>query len=380
MHATSPPVASAGCLVLVLAACAAPVASPRPTPEGSIPASIASAAPSPIVSDAPVSPLPSVPPSSGVPAAGSWSALAISGPAPAAREDHTWTVDPGSGLVYLFGGRDGGTSFGDLWTFDPATTTWSVLEPEGPMPDARFGHEAAWAPGLGLVIALGQAGSRFFDDAWLFDPEAAAWRELPGGGALPVARYGSCSGIGPDGRLWISHGFTEDGSRFLDTRAYDFDAGSWSDETPGDLQPVERCLHACWWTSGGDFMLYGGQTTRVAALGDLWALEDPQPGRAGIWSKLDKPALAARQLAAIARRGAVTVLFGGRDIDRQPLGDTWLLPDPGGPAITRLAIDGTSPAPRSGAALVHDEARDRMLLFGGLGDEALNDLWQLSFD
>ncbi|HET9851058.1 MAG TPA: kelch repeat-containing protein [Candidatus Limnocylindrales bacterium] len=306
--------------------------------------------------------------------------LASHGPTPAAREDHTWTVDPGSGLAYLFGGRDGGTSFDDLWSFHPATDTWKELTPEGRGPAARFGHEAAWVPGLGLAITLGQAGSSFFDDVWLFDPEASSWRQLSGDGERPVPRYGSCSGIGPDGRLWISHGFTEEGTRFFDTRAYDFETGSWSDETPPDLQPVERCLHTCWWTGGGDFVLYGGQTTGVAALGDLWLLEGARAGGAGSWMKLEEPALAARQLPAVARRGALSVAFGGRDIDRQPLGDTWLLPDPGGAPISRLDVDGEAPDDRSGAALVYDEARDRMLLFGGIGDEAFDDLWELSFD
>ena len=60
--------------------------------------------------------------------------------------------------------------------------------------------------------------------------------------------------------------------RFSDTRAYDFDAGRWTDETPDGAQPVVRCLHACWLTADGRLALYAGQTTGVRALGDLWAL------------------------------------------------------------------------------------------------------------
>ena len=75
----------------------------------------------------------------------------------------------------------------------------------------------------------------FFDDIWAYDPAAEAWRELPSLGDVPPARYGSCASLGPDGRLWISHGFTDSG-RFDDTRAYDFATGEWTDETPdGDL-------------------------------------------------------------------------------------------------------------------------------------------------
>ena len=47
-----------------------------------------------------------------------------------------------------------------------------------------------------------------------------------------MARYGTCAAVAPDGRLWISHGFTADGVRFSDTRAYDFATGAWTDETP----------------------------------------------------------------------------------------------------------------------------------------------------
>ncbi len=371
-------------LVLVaalVAACGAPGSSQDPTLGSGIPTTsgptAAGSAPPPGTGGLPL-PTTSAAPRASLPAGATWAQIEVDGPAPDAREDHTWTVDPDGGVAYLFGGRAGGEAFGDLWAFDLAAETWTRLDPAGPTPAARFGHEAAWLPGRGLVITLGQAGSGFFDDIWLFDPSDATWLELPGAGARPVARYGSCSGVGPDGRLWISHGFTEEGSRFFDTRAYDVDEAAWSDETPADLQPVERCLHTCWWTDSGDFVLYGGQTTGVAALGDLWLLSGSQTGAGGTWAKLEKPPLDARHLPAVARRGEVTLVVGGRDVDRKPLADTWLLPDPGGAAITRLEIDG--PPARSGGALVYDSERDRMLLFGGIGDAALDDLWALSFD
>ena len=193
-----------------------------------------------------------------------WSPLTVSGPA--AREDHTWTVDPSSGIAYLFGGRDGATVFGDTWALDLATDTWSQLAPST-APPARFGHEAVWADGIGLVIFAGQAGIAFFGDLWAFDPDAGQWSQLPAAGDVPTPRYGSCAAIGPDGRLWISHGFTQDQVRFADTRAYDFATSAWTDETPSEgPRPVERCLHGCWWTDDGALSLYAGQTTGTLAL------------------------------------------------------------------------------------------------------------------
>lgn len=295
-----------------------------------------------------------------------WTELAVSGPT--AREDHTWTSD-GAGTAFLFGGRDGATVHGDLWAFDFATNAWEELGAPGG-PEARFGHEAAWVEGIGLVVFGGQTGPTFFNDLWAFSPETGAWRELPADGAVPTARYGTCSGIGPDGRLWISHGFTEDQTRFADTVAYDFETGSWTDETPDAPLPVNRCLHGCWWTDADEFALYGGQTTGVAALPDLWLLSD------GSWSRVEGEMPADRNLFAHVRLPGSTLVFGGQGVDRAYLADLYEFRD-GQPVPEAIDLVG-GPSARAGAAMVVDLARGRALLFGGLdGDGAMSDLWAL---
>ena len=295
-----------------------------------------------------------------------WSELEAVGPAP--REDHTWTVGPDR-TAFLFGGRDGATAFADLWAFDLDSDSWTELDP-GRGPAARFGHEATWVDGVGLVIFAGQMGSTFFDDLWAFDPATTKWTELPGDGDRPVARYGTCAALGPDGRLWISHGFTADLTRFSDTRAYDFEAGAWTDETPAGDRPVERCLHGCWWTDDGALMLYAGQTTGVTALGDRWTLAG------GSWVEATEASPPDRNLYARARSDGATLLFGGQAVDGSFLGDLWLLPDAGEAVLVTPA--GTGPSPRAGSELVRDFEADRYLLFGGRdADGGLGDLWQL---
>ena len=363
----------AACLAAAIAACGAPGPSQDPS----------FGSPLPGRSDPDRSGSPSSPGSQAAPPAptsGTWSRLQVAeGPEP--REDHTWTVDSSGRFAYLFGGRAGGTVYDDLWAFDLAAGTWREIQVAGSRPAARFGHEAAWTSRkAGLLVTLGQAGSQFFGDIWQFDPETTTWRELPSAGKAPLPRYGSCSGIGTDGRLWVSHGFTEDGSRFSDTRAYDLEAEAWSSETPPDGTPKERCLHVCWWTADDAFTLYGGQTTGIPALGDLWALVPPAGSGESAWFQLADPAAAARQLPALAQRGGLTYLVGGRDLDRAPLGDAWVVDDRNAGAFTQLPTSGDSPAARSGAAMIHDAERDRMLLFGGIGDAPFDDLWALTFD
>ncbi len=271
----------------------------------------------------------------------------------------------------LFGGRDGGTVFGDLWSYDLAADAWTQLEPP-PGPAPRFGHEAAWVDGIGLVVFAGQAGPQFFNDLWAYDVESNAWRQLPSSPDAPIPRYGTCAAIGPDNRLWVSHGFTTDGTRFSDTRAYDFPTGTWTDETPASGErPVERCLHACWWTASGDFALYAGQTTGVTALGDRWRL------RAGAWTRDDGTLPPDRNLYANARVTGGTLIFGGQALDGSYLADAWVLPDDAPDAVP-LDLGAASVPTRAGATLVADAARERILMFGGRDDTGSHgDTWEL---
>lgn len=347
-------------LAAIVAGCAAPAASFHTAGEPS-------AAPSATRQPSEHAPSASADPSP-TPAPLVWRQVVAVGPT--AREDHTWTLDAAGATAYLFGGRDGTTVFGDLWAYDLASDAWAAVE-AGDGPAARFGHEAAWVDGVGLVIFAGQAGPTFFNDLWAFDPVAGAWRQLPAGGDVPVARYGTCAAIGPDGRLWISHGFTADGTRFSDTRAYDFATGTWIDETPEGAVPVSRCLHGCWFTADGELALFGGQTTGVTALDDRWLLAP------GGWQRVDGTAPAARNLYARARLADVTLVLGGQALDGTRLADGWLLTD-GEADAAPLEIAGEPPPGRSGAELVVDAARARILLFGGLGEAgALADTWEL---
>jgi hypothetical protein len=366
-------------LVMLVAACGGGVSPASVTPTASPPV-VPIATPS---NRATQQPSPSPPPSPKGPLTGSWTKLEPTGDVPAAREDQTWTVDPATQTAYLFGGRDGETVFGDLFAFDLASDSWHRLQPAGATPAARFGHEAQWVDGVGLVVLAGQgSGNAFFGDLWAFDPSTNRWSALPTGGDAPVPRYGSCSGVGPDGRLWISHGFTEEGTRFFDTKAYDFEAHSWTDVTPASPRPVERCLHACWWTPDGRLALYGGQTTGVKALGDLWALEPAplsDPHTPGTWAQAEGDLPAARALPAFTVLGDHELVFGGRSLSGEPLADAYVV---GGSSLrmTALAITGdVTPNPRSAATLIADPARARVLLVGGRGDaNSFADLWQLT--
>lgn len=337
---------------------------------------------SPAASDGPPSASASPDPGGSAPAASAvetgWTQLEAGGRPPAAREDHTWTMTPDGATAYLFGGRDGGTVYDDLWAYSLASDAWSSLAPSGERPPARFGHNAAWVQGIGLVVFAGQAGTEFFNDLWAYDPASNAWRSVPASGSLPVSRYGSCASLGPDGRLWISHGFTSEGQRFSDTRAYDFEIATWTDATPAGDAPTPRCLHACWWTDNGELALFGGQTTGITALGDLWRLTVGERPGTNAWTQLQPPSglPPERNLYAAARWDAGTIVFGGQGLDGEYLADAWWISD-NGVEVRLLDLSG-APSARSGSELVADAAGDRLLLFGGQNSTTrFDELWQL---
>lgn len=290
---------------------------------------------------------------------------------PAAREDHTWTVDSAGRFAYLFGGRDGSKDFGDLWRYDLENDSWKKLSPGGPGPSARFGHSAVWVDGQGLVVFAGQKGVEFFGDLWTFDPESGKWKELPANGAAPKRRYGSCMIVGPDGRLWISHGFTFAG-RFDDTRAYNLKSKRWASIAPDGRRPGERCLHDCFTSASGQLVLYGGQDNDTRALGDLWVTRSD-----GSWKKAANPKLAARRLYAVTEAGAYAYVFGGAGKDDRSFDDLWRV-DRDSLEFERVRVEGSGPGARYAGTLITDFVNGRLLLFGGQGGTAKADVWELT--
>ena len=290
---------------------------------------------------------------------------------PAAREDHTWTVDADGRFAWLFGGRDGDREFADLWRYDLAKDQWKRVSPKGKKPEARFGHNAVWVDGLGMVVFAGQLGDDFFDDLWLFDPETRRWRELPAKGQVPKQRYGSCMVVGPDGRLWISHGFTTAG-RFDDTRAYNLKSERWAVITPDERKPGERCLHECFTSASGELVLYGGQDDGAFAVGDLGSM-----GKDRTWQQHDEPQAQWRRLYGVTEAGAYAYIFGGAGEDNAKLSDLWRV-DRETLAFERVRVDGNHPAARSAGTLITDAERGRLLLFGGEATNgAKSDVWEL---
>jgi protein phosphatase len=306
-----------------------------------------------------------------------WSQVVAANDGPPARHDHSAVFDPVRQQLVIFGGRDA-EAFGDTWIFDRATRMWHAVDAAGPAP--RFGHGAVYdAAHRRMLIVMGQ-GAEFFNDVWAFDLDQQTWTELKANdrsATAPRPRYGQSAVLDSQGRVLISHGFSDQG-RFDDTWAFDVATARWVDLTPASgARPLKRCLHALIYEATSDRMiLFGGCSSGFGPCpqGDLWAFDL----KTTTWTELTPRGAAptARSNPGLVYQPATRslLLFGGKTEDG-PSAETWSYELDSNAWMQLEPVDG--PSARSSQALDYDIQTRRALLFGGLtADGSSADVWE----
>jgi len=163
---------------------------------------------------------------------------------------HAATWRDGTGLLWLFGGRNGDNNannfyYNDLWSFNPANNLWTLVrgsENHGgaaiygsqgvssptSVPGARS-EAGGWSDATGGFWVFGGYGRDsgnntygYLDDLWYYRPQNNTWtwyggspgrnayEDLPQGALAPRwpgGRAGVATATGPDGRLWMFGGW-----------------------------------------------------------------------------------------------------------------------------------------------------------------------------
>ncbi|RIK39346.1 MAG: hypothetical protein DCC58_15435 [Chloroflexi bacterium] len=324
-----------------------------------------------------LAPPPEPEPAPGIPAQVAWSHVLAQGDVPAARQDHVLVANGAGTRVYLHGGRSGGTVLGDLWVFDSEINQWSRLAPTGPVPAARFGHNAVYDPaGQRLLLFGGQATSGFLSDIWAYVIAENRWEQLAPNGSGPLDRYGAGGGFDPaSGSFYLTHGFTSAG-RFDDTWRYAQEQG-WQQFAVSGERPEARCLlRSVFDPQGNRLLLFGGQSNTAGFLGDLWAFDLATD----TWRRITSPGPSARNLYSWNLRGDTgqAYLFGGAT----PAGadnSLWVF-NLQTDAWSEVTPTGSPPPGRSGHDAVWLESRQALFVFGGtVAGSERNDIWLASF-
>ena len=110
----------------------------------------------------------------------------------APRYEHSAVWDMARGRMLVFAGIDETGSHNDLRAYDPATDTWTVLEPAGDLPPERFSHAAFYDRTSDcMYVLLGFGGTGFLSDVWKYDCEENAWTEVVTTGTPPTHLRGA---------------------------------------------------------------------------------------------------------------------------------------------------------------------------------------------
>jgi hypothetical protein len=263
-----------------------------------------------------------------------------------------------------------------------ATGSWVQDNPAG-LPKARQGAAHAYDSKNHLLLLFGGQGGGELSDFWSWD--GLVWTQLmPDGGTGPSARKQVPATFDANrGKMVIFGG--ENGNTYLgDT--WEWDGAAWAQLTP-TVSPSPRWMPVVY-TEGPipGTLGFGGEDGSAVTSSETWRWKPLAPGGA-TWEQITTlgapPARTGHAMAFDASRHTVVMFGGATDkTGTTYLNDTWELDISNWPNATwKEACVGTcktgAPPARSEHRLAYDEARKRIVLFGGYqGSSNLNDTWE----
>ena len=260
-----------------------------------------------------------------------------------------------------------------------ATALWTRLDP----PEPRGGHTLTYDPVGQRILQFGgnpslDDASAGLNDVWAYHlPSDSVWHRLAPVGSPPAPRYGHSTIYDPVRKRLLVFGGLVNGTPQSDLWALDL--ASWNPvwhELDCCAPPPARHGHAAIYDPAADRMLvFGGGGLQGLRLNDVWSLSLA----AGTWTQMapsGTPPEGRRyftmDLDAARNR---LIVFGG--LGSGYLNDVWSLDLGGNTAWAPLIAQGTPPPARLGHVSTIDPGGDRLLVMGGYAGSALNDAWAL---
>jgi hypothetical protein len=283
-----------------------------------------------------------------------WSTFVAVGLAPSPRTGHAMAY-AGSGQVLLFGGYGDNNAVGDTWLWNGGS--WR-RKPDAPTSlGLRFGHSMAYNSDSGEVLLYDGEVDRP-SELWKYKDEQ--WSPVKFGGASPTGRSTAGWIYQPNRKRFLLFGGSARG--FTRSDAWEFDPATltWEPVTANLLTPPgRRDFGMAYDTSRNTALVFGGtgggQGTEVI-LGDTWGFSS------GTWSKVATAPMPASGAPMVfdAYRNRM-VLFGGFAGGNLPrVSSTWEF---GSQWVFRPTS--LTPSGRSGHSMAYDVERKKVVMFGG---------------
>jgi hypothetical protein len=299
-------------------------------------------------------------------------------PRPSARASHAMTYDSVRGRVVLFGGQDSSfVELRDTWTWDGRDWFQVTSSVNGPV--ARTGHALAFDSRRGRVVMFGGRGAGIgssgplLDDTWEWDGET--WRQVSVEGPRPSPRTGLALVYDSLREEVILFGGNGPSGALHDT--WTWDGRHWRRMTPMRTPSARGAVGFAFDIDRGVAVLFGGSATGEW-FGDTWEW-DGSTWRQRVGGSTSAPSpRGAPTLVFDSSRGR-TILFGGRDDSLTERPDVW---EWNGTEWAETTPRPNVPQIRSDHSAAFDDARGRIVMFGGFGFDDPNlpvfrELWEL---
>ena len=284
---------------------------------------------------------------------------------PSARyEAVAWTDNDGN--AYVFGGRNIISSYlNDLWRFNG--TSWSPVTIAGTAPSGRLAA-VSWTDNAGNAYVFGGlSNGSYVNDLWMFN--GTSWSEVTNAGTPPSVRIGAVSWTDNAGRSYVFGGYNGT-SYFNDLWNFTTNNNTWTQLTNVTNAPNVRREAVAWTDNAGNAYVFGGYNS-TSYFNDLWMFNGTS------WSPVTNagtpPSVRSGAVAWTDNAGR-TYVFGGYNSTSSYLNDLWMF---NGTSWSEVTNAGTPPSGRYGAVAWTDNA-GRAYVFGGYNDNYLNDLWRFN--
>lgn len=215
------------------------------------------------------------------------------------------------GKIFIFGGLDAnGDPLNDAAIYDPNLDMWQVVPKDPSAPSPRQLASAIWT-GSSIFVFGGRnaAGSTYFGDGALFDPDKKVWSAVKEGPNVRAAASGGSDGS----RIVMWGGLTTDGYAASGADRYDLATRSWASapslNSPGPLLGASSAF------SGEALYVYGGSDG--ATRSDRAYRYDL---RNNVWSQLARGP-SPRSGAFAVWDGAAFYVWGGRNEKNEAVDD-----------------------------------------------------------
>ena len=310
-----------------------------------------------------------------------WNQLSPLGGPPRGRYGHSMIYDPVQDRIIVFAGySDGDSDLNDVWALSLSEPTqWTELIPEGPLPEGRNYHAAIHDPVRHRMLMFGGDNRRLdvlFDDVWALTLSGSpTWSQISPAGTGPSPRHAHTAVYDPRRDRMLMFGGAPSSPNDVWALSLS-DTPAWSALSPSGSGPRVRFLHLSFYDSVADQMIvFGGNHE----LNDVWTLS---LAGSSAWA----PIVPFGAVPPEGRHGHTmvhdfkndrAVVFGGTNASVL-LNDCWELSLDRPVRWNSLSPLGAPPSPRLQHSAIYDPIRQRVLVFGGLSSNLLNELWALS--